>query len=83
MTSQHKINIDTLGVEALDVNWNQIFVKITRSQNLILFNWVNLSELHSNVENGTVVHARRTMETNRIATYYYSLVRLFMYKQTR
>ena len=57
MTSQHKINIDTLGVEALDVNWNQIFVKITRSQNLILFIGVSLSELYSNVENGAMVHA--------------------------
>ena len=40
-------------------------------------------EPHSNVENGTVVHARRTAAKNGIATHYCSLVRWFMYKQPR
>ena len=43
----------------------------------------SLSEPHSNVENGTVVHARRTAAKNGIATHYCSLVQWFMYKQTR
>ena len=43
----------------------------------------SLSEPHCNVENNTVVHVRRTVVKNGIATHYYSLVRWFMYKQTR
>ena len=34
----------------------------------------SLSELHSNVENGTVVYAQRITAKNRIATYYCSLM---------
>ena len=43
----------------------------------------SLSEPHSNIENSTVVHVRRTVAKNGIAAHYYSLVRWFMYKQTR
>ena len=42
----------------------------------------SLNEPHSNVENGMVVHARRTAAKNGIATHYCSLVQWFMYKQT-
>ena len=43
----------------------------------------SLSEPHSNVENGTVVHVRRTAAKNGNATHYCSLVGWSMYKQTR
>ena len=43
----------------------------------------SLSKLHSNVENGTVVHVRRTVVKSKITIHYYSLVQWFMYKKTR
>ena len=43
----------------------------------------SLSEPHTYVENGRVVHAQTTAVKNGIATHYCSLVWWFMYKQTR
>ena len=48
-----------------------------------VFIGVSMSEPHSYLENGTVVHARRTAAKNGFATHYCSLVGWFMYKQTR
>ena len=47
---------------------------------MAIFYW---GEPHSNVENGMLVHAQRTMANNRIAVHYYSLVWWFMYKQAQ
>ena len=44
---------------------------------------MSLSELHYNVQNGTVVCAQRTTGKNRIATHYCGLIWWFMYKKTQ
>ena len=41
---------------------------------------VSLSEPHSNMENGMVVHAQRTAAKTEIAIHYYSLVQWFIYE---